>query len=178
VTGRAAAFVVVLIACLGLGAVVFLEVTQAGSETASVPAATSPPAARVGDAEGQDAAYSLAPLQKFSEVTARPLFSQGRRPPPAARQATDSPIGSWVLHGIIISKGVSAALVEHGKPVTLSSVGVGQDIEGWTVVSIASDQVVLQSSGRQESLKLYSEESDEQPAPGVPAAGAAQPRRK
>jgi type II secretory pathway component PulC len=69
------------------------------------------------------------------------------------------PVALFVLNGIIRDKKNPLAMTDRGL------FGVGDTVDGYKILSIADDQVMVQGdSGRQETVKLYSEKrpSDEQ----------------
>jgi hypothetical protein len=123
-----------------------------GQEVRNPPSRTAPPQART---DPSTTSYKLPPLQSFSAITDRPLFSQSRRPP-AAQPSTTS-IGSassFVLAGVIITHGSREVMIQHGKPPTIAHLQQGQTIEGWTVTAIDEDRVLLDSGETQYELKL------------------------
>ena len=136
-------------ACLGLGAVVFVELTAAPSHSGDPVAASA--AIRAPDPAGTPH-FSLPPLARFSAVTARPLFSPSRRPAPAS--ATVGPWSSFVLAGVIITPQSREALILHGNPPVAAHIALDQRIDGWTVTSILPDRVVLKHNGEAHEIRL------------------------
>jgi hypothetical protein len=113
------------------------------------------------------APFVLPPLESFSAITDRPLFTQSRRPP--AIQASTASVGaaaSFVLAGIIISHESREVLIIHGKPPIMSHLQQGQAIEGWTVTAIDQDRVILGGGETRYELKLIGKSE----APGATAA--------
>lgn len=175
---RRAVFAFLLAACVGLGVLVFFELSAPAGvppkDASTIEAAPRSPA----DAVHQEPPFTMPPLDAFAEVNARPLFSQSRRPAAVAGPNQIGPIDSWLLRGIVIAQGVRAALIEHGRPATLSQVEAGQDVEGWTIVEVQADTVVLENGGVRQELKLFKDASDAGAAAVAPppAATARRPR--
>jgi hypothetical protein len=118
-------------------------------------------------ADQATAPFVLPPLESFSAITDRPLFTQSRRPP--AIQASTASVGtaaSFVLAGIIISHESREALIIHGKPPIMSHLQEGQAIDGWTVMAIDQDRVILGNGEARYELKLIGKNA----APGATAA--------
>jgi general secretion pathway protein N len=152
-----------LIASLGLAALVYAELTgddaSAGEKTAVDTPVAAPPNAAAPSGEG----FTLAPLSSFAEVTERPLFSSTRRPPPPqASQEAIKQSGTLLLEGVILSKGQRLALISHGRPPTLSRLPEGHEVEGWTIVSIRPDGIVLQRDATRQELKLLDKPARQQ----------------
>jgi hypothetical protein len=115
--------------------------------------------------------FVLPPLQSFSAITDRPLFTQSRRPP--AVQTTTASLGtasSFVLAGVIISHGSREVLILHGKPPTIVHLQQGQAIEGWTVTTIDETSVILEGSETQFELKLIGKSAP--PSAAAPSSRA------
>ena len=115
------------------------RVTASASERASLPETDgfSPPAA-----------------QTYGEITERPLFSPTRRPTP--RHTAPDAIGavsSFVFAGSVISRNERVALVQHGHPGKLVRLREGDLLEGWTVVSIEADRIIIEHGSEREELK-------------------------
>lgn len=155
--------------CIGLAAAIYGEVSAPSEAVAgaSPPAAAS---ARQAKAEAP-APPTMPPLQRFSAVTERPLFSPSRQPP---LQASDDSEGAWssfVLAGIVITPDSREALIRHGKPPIIAHLREGQNLEGWVVRSILPDRVVFAGGDTVHELRLTSK-------PSTPsAANAASGRR-
>lgn len=97
-----------------------------------------------------------------SEVLARPLFWLEREPLSQPEESvtevehlTAAPLMSTRLVGIIFSGDVRTALLEvEGK---MTSVQVGQSIQGWTVETITAKEVGFVTGSEQTSLTLVRE---------------------
>jgi general secretion pathway protein N len=165
-----------LLASLGLGAVVYGELNgdaasegiEATAGDAAAPSAAARPVAAANLGQG----FSLPPLGSFAVVTERPLFSASRRPPPPqASQEAIRQSGTLALEGVILLHNQRLALISHGRPPTLVRVPEGQEIEGWTVVSIRPDGIVLQRDATRQELKLVDKPTPtRQPKPPLQVA--------
>jgi hypothetical protein len=124
---------------------------------------------------------SLPPLAAFSTTVERPLFSRNRRPPPpgeaagaelAQGTATEMP---FLLSGVLIAGPRRVALLQtRASPKTLR-VEEGETVEGWKVVTIRPQAVVVRSGSGQQELKLLDRIANpaalqRPPSPGRPAA--------
>lgn len=154
------------IACAFLTAILYVEWTAPLNAVESAPAA--PPASARKPSDEATSRYSMPPLQSFSAVTDRPLFSQSRRPSPEATDDASGPWSSFVLAGIVITPDSREALIRHGTPPTISHVHEGQGIEGWIVNSILADRVVLVGGGTQHELRLLAKPQANPPMNGPP----------
>ena len=121
--------------------------SKAAAGQATVTAPVAPPA-------GAPASFAMPPLQAYAEVTARPLFSPGRRPPSVSQQVA-GPASSLALVGVVISRDGRIALIRQGKAPAAARVQEGQLVDGWTVKSIAADRVVVRSGATEAELKLH-----------------------
>jgi len=102
----------------------------------------------------QERVFVMPPLQSYAEVTERPLFSPSRRPATVTQQVA-GPASSLALVGVVISRDGGVALIRSGKAPALARVREGQQIEGWTVRSIAPDRVVVRNGTSEAQLKLH-----------------------
>ena len=163
---RGGAIVVLLLICLALAALVYDELSSPDNDLPKPALAAGAPAP-VSLPKADEVAPGLPPMETLAEVTERPLFTATRRPPPPdAVQENIGNASSFVLLGIVISKGERLAIVRHGRPPTAARLTEGQTIEGWTVQSIAPDRVVLKNADNEQSLKL---KDLKEPPPGAPA---------
>jgi general secretion pathway protein N len=163
-----AGFAMLLLACLGLSAVIYDELTDD----------PPPPVGRVADASPAPAAVAVPPdeapftlpaLESLKEVTDRPLFSAARRPAAArTAQQTASDLSSLQLRGVIISDQSRLALVQQAKSAAIMRVKEGQELQGWTVQSILPDRVVVQRGASVQELKLRIDMPPNRPAAAKP----------
>jgi general secretion pathway protein N len=154
-TGRVIASTLLLSLSLGLAAAVYDEVNTPSDETSSEESASAAISESRREPAPDDARFSLPPLRDLKEVTDRPLFSPSRRPPPPqASQEAIKQSGSLALDGVILSSEGRIALISHGRPPVLVHVAEGREIEGWTVLSIQADHIVLQRDATRQEIKL------------------------
>ena len=132
--------------------------------------------------EGAVPAIGLAPLASFDEVVLRPLFTEGRRPPPevesAAEDAPKPPVRSAVrpmvdlTATLIIDNQKQAVFRTAGKKDEFQKLNLGEEIEGWIVAEIQSKQVTLAQGGKEEVFLLR--EYKKIPLPIIPDKAPAQ----
>lgn len=135
---------------LALGVVLVLEMRA----STNAPVAAVAVAARAVQAAPQRSTrFVLPPLARLAEVTARPLFSETRRPPLEAASSGDAQSAAFVLIGIVISADDRYALIAHGRPLHTDRATVGQELDGWTVRSILPDRVLFERGDRSLELK-------------------------
>ncbi|MDB5394599.1 MAG: hypothetical protein JWM91_2105 [Rhodospirillales bacterium] len=138
--------------CLGLLALLQRELNAA--ETPADPG--KPVADRMIRSQPQEKTFAMAPLQKFSAIVERPIFSPNRRP--AAKQPDSEkqqrPRSSLALFGITISAGERIALVGVERGTSLARMKEGQAFSGWVVVEIDQNRVLLRQGTVVEALEL------------------------
>jgi hypothetical protein len=164
---QAGAVIALFVVCSGLAGVITVELS---SPSLAVPEASSQQsaAARAKGSNDGPTPFSLPPLQSFSSITDRPLFSQSRRPSPQGADDSLGPWSSFVLAGIIISPASREALILHGKPPTIVHVQEGQDLDGWLITSILPDRVVVRGGTTEHELRLTDKADPAAAPPAVP----------
>ncbi len=147
--------------CMGLGAVLYLEL-QRPADPATVPVsalASDAPAAT--DAEVQ-VLFDLPPIDAFSEIADRPVFSPNRRPPdyfgeeddevfepePVRRQDLDVTVVG------IITGPRAVALLQPDSGDRLVPLAEGQTLSGWTLTAIEPFRLVFQRDGDEQTVEL------------------------
>jgi general secretion pathway protein N len=169
-----------LLPCLILVPLIYVEWEQqeAGAPEVAVTVADAPVARPV--IAPPDPGYAMPAYDNYSEVLARPPFSETRRPAPpgAVARAIEQPLTATVV-GTILAEGSVRALVEHGEPPQVTRVLEGQDLDGWTVKTILQEKIVLVrgpatielkvKGGTQASTTTPSDPTMP-PAPPIPAA--------
>ncbi len=148
--------------CLALGGIVAWEASKRAEITV-----TPPPAPKLETPPPPPGEFRLPPLEHYRNFVSRPLFIEGRTPIPAEAQETGttaaSDLSTLQLTGILDTP-------ESGQVVLLRSrdgkrhyrLHPGETIDGWRLVEIAPDQVVLQRGGRRQPLRLH------KPRPNAP----------
>lgn len=111
---------------------------------------------------------SAPPRERITAALERPLFAPSRRsakpgepPSPApvveasgepAEAAAAGP--SFRLVGTVIRRGAATGLVARDGDRTLEEVAVGDLVEGWRVIEIGSDHLVVERDGDRERLSI------------------------
>jgi hypothetical protein len=105
--------------------------------------------------------FTLPPLDNFSAVAERPLFSPDRQP---SAQPGPAGTGAWstlTLAGVIVTPDARQALIAHGQPKSIVHLREGQSVDGWTLRSIAADRVVVANGHEQHELRLFASANDD-----------------
>jgi len=87
----------------------------------------------------------------YRAVMAHPIFAPDRAPPPAEAEDAGNLSGVEVLGTAIAGKARAAALLRDSDG-TFARVKVGEEIEGWKLVSIAPTELVFDRNGERRSL--------------------------
>ena len=157
IANRGRATLLLLALCIGIAAVICVEINDATPEPVSAPRSSSRNTDRNDGSE--TSTFSMPPLGGYSDVLLRPLFSSTRRP--ARDAAAVVPSSGFTLVGIVRSAHESHALIEHGNPHRLDRVAEEQELDGWTVETILDDRVIL----RHADVRLEVKEKDTPPNP-------------
>ncbi|MGQ9369548.1 hypothetical protein [Azospirillum sp. ST 5-10] len=130
-----------------LAAALALLLRDGPAEGGEAPAAAVPAAPAVEPASG----FAPPPLAAFAAVVERPLFVPERRPAPPAAAATAA-VGLRLV-GIVGVGGRTAAVLrsDDGRTVTAAP---GEGGEGWRVLEVGVDRVVLDHGGARRELEL------------------------
>ncbi len=107
--------------------------------------------------------FDMAPVETFSAVVERPLFSPTRRPPPQGTATIESPEPELdvTLVGVIISAAGRIAIVKAKGASQFARVSAGDSFQGWTLDSIEPDRV----SFRRGEIEVHIELTYEEPPP-------------
>lgn len=144
--------ILLCLACVTLAGVIYAELDPAAIEP-SASAALLRPATGQSTAPASAPSFAMPPLRNYIEVTARPLFSQSRRPPPEVPRDPPVQTSSFTLVGIVLSDRGRHALIDHGQPPRLDRVTEGQELDGWLIESILPDKVVVRYRNTSEDIK-------------------------
>ncbi len=147
-----------LTVCAALAVAVYLQSSAelALPDDPSGAAAALEPAIERSD----EPAFTMPPIERFSETVTRPLFMSTRRPPEpgapeaAAPERATSALPALEVSGIVISPRERLALLTRGRSSEVIRVSEGELVEGWVVRSILPDRVILEQDGTQQELKL------------------------
>jgi hypothetical protein len=89
----------------------------------------------------------------YAAIMAHPIFAPDRAPPPAEAEASGNLNGYEVLGTAIAGKTAAAAILRDSGG-EMTRVKVGEDIDGWKLVSIASDELIFDRNGERRSLTV------------------------
>ncbi len=139
--------------CLALAALVYAQVQMeapgpapagAGGETPPMAALPAQPS------------YALAPLDDFSAILERPLFSPTRRPPAQGEAPTATPESKLqvTLVGVIISSEEQIAIVRLKDASRFERLSVGDSFQGWILDSIEPSRVTFRRGDLEEHIEL------------------------
>ncbi len=147
----------------------------AGAETVTAPV-NAQTAAQLAPAAPSELPR-LPPRQRFDDILARPLFSEGRRPEAVDNSAPASSAAelkeNWRLTGIVIVGTQTKALLQQRNGDRLLSLTVGMPLDGsWMLERIENRAVVMDSGLEQARLELL-EPRPTEPIVSSPAAPAA-----
>lgn len=122
-------------------------------------AATSPRVApsAIASAPLAEGDLALPPLETFRATVERPLFTATRAPPqvrPAQEAGGELILGRYRLTGVMIAKENTTVLLRPATGGKVIRLGRGQELDGWKVVSITADQIVLSSGGKEQRIPL------------------------
>jgi hypothetical protein len=137
--------------CGVLGAIVYEEVERPlGSEI--VVAAGAPVSMPALPPEPQ---FTMPPESSFAAVLERPVFSPTRRPLQASdAKAAPAPSVDFTLIGIVITGAERHALVKSSNGDALERLSEGDELAGWSAVSIGSDRVLFRRGTVQKEVVL------------------------
>lgn len=110
-------------------------------------------------------AWRPAPLAHYEALTARPLFTADRRPyePPPEPPVPVEPPGPRVeldVTAIVTSASARLALLRSNVSPDVRKLSVDQTIDGWTLVEIRTDEVVLRKGDEQIVVALQKNPAD------------------
>jgi hypothetical protein len=143
----------------------------------------------VGSRTGR-AAVDLPPLPRAVRVRrpdvadlgaeiATPLFSPSRSPAVEGAAPAAPPVPPPLVTGIVLGGGRAVALVKSASGGDTQMLHAGETIDGWTIVGIASRQIVVSRAGAQQTIALEfgtpSARTPDQPGRLAASMGAASP---
>ncbi len=112
-------------------------------------------------------------LDKLHDTVRRPLFEMSRRPieapapllpPPQAESVAPAPPpfvdqNALSLLGVVASEGRTIALIKRNQTGQNVRVEVGDAVDGWTIVSIEPQRVMIRQGDTQIALRLFRKKS-------------------
>ena len=138
--------------CLALAAFVTDQVQMEALGPAPSDSGTMPPLA-VLPAQPN---YEMAPVEDFSAILERPLFSPTRRPPAEGVITTtvSEPKLQVTLVGVIISSEEQIAIVRISDTTSFARLSVGDSFQGWTLDSIEPSRITFRRGDIEEHIEL------------------------
>lgn len=155
---------------LAMAVVAALGVTTRGSEA---------------DETAKSEGLSLNPLSSLkppdvSRFKDQPLFTPSRRPPPVTQPRSEAPLVVIApppnrappkvrLTGVVQGVTAPVAFLQRSDASTTSMVRVGDDVDGWLVMSIDPLGILLKSGAHQHEYKLFSQNPSAIDGPDIAA---------
>jgi hypothetical protein len=139
--------------CLALAAFVYVQVQTGAPEPApSGPGAGTPPLAAL----PAQPSYAMAPLEDFSAILERPLFSPTRRPPAegVAAVVAPEPVLQVTLVGVIISSEEQIAIIKLKDGNRFARLSLGDSFEGWILETIEPSRITFRRGDVEEHIEL------------------------
>ena len=107
---------------------------------------------------------ALPPLASFAAISERPLFSPSRRP---ARAEAAAPVNTalesrYRLIGLVTTENARRAWIAEGT--RHFEIGEGDMLDGWKIMRVERDRLLLSSPAGQATLTLRRTSNDEKPA--------------
>lgn len=141
------------VVCAALAAIVYQELWHLPSVAPSNPAGDS--ASPSFPALPPDPAFAMPPEESFAAVLERPVFSPSRRPVPSSGAAAPlTTSAAFLLVGVVISDSERFVLVKPLSSDKLERLREGDELAGWSAVSIAPDRVVFRRGAMEEEIIL------------------------
>ncbi len=140
-------------ACLALATFVYAQLQMAAPGPPPAPAGgETPPLAAL----PAQLSYAMAPLEDFSTILERPLFSPTRRPPAAGTVAAvaSEPELQLTLVGVIISSEEQIAIFRLQDASRFLRLNVGDSFQGWILDAIEPSRVTFSRGEVEEHIEL------------------------
>jgi hypothetical protein len=149
---RGSRSLLLLALCAALGAILYEEIERPlRSEivvSGGAPASLAPL-----PAEPQ---FTMPPESSFAAVLERPVFSPTRRPMQAgdAKASSTATSVDFTLIGVVITGGERYAIVKPSNGDAFQRLNEGDELAGWSAVSIRSDRVLLRRGTLEKEVVL------------------------
>ena len=186
--------ILVLAALLVLPYLLWTGSTEPTPVVAASVTREAPVAADIVAVEPPPTPLMLPPLERFTAVVERPLFSPTRRmptPPPVVREAHEAPVAEAPVDqgpeepelrffGTVRQGGTAAALVTYPATAEVARLRPGDTVGDWEVLSVDRNRLELGLGEERRSFEIFgagmrgSPQTTEAPAPS-PAADPAGP---
>jgi hypothetical protein len=95
------------------------------------------------------------PLDRLAAIVEQPLFSSTRRPaaaPPPPASTEGLVLGAYRLTGVVVTPTHRLVLLKRADGRRTIRVAEGEAVEGWTVVQVTPDKLVLESAAGQKEF--------------------------
>ena len=138
--------------CLVLAALVYVQAQREAPGPAPSGGGAPPPLAAL----PAQPSYAMAPVEDFSTILDRPLFSPTRRPPAqgVVSAAAPEPELQVTLVGVIISSEEQIAIVRLKDADRFARLSVGDSFQGWILDSIEPSRVTFRRGDVEEHIEL------------------------
>lgn len=147
--------------CAALALVIGAEYALLRGGPGTSPA--TPTEAAAGEAVPTVRPQGMPPFVSFSNLLQRPLFTDTRRPPPAAATGTRTSLPSlaarWTLTGVVVAGEQSHIFLQGNRDRSVQRLQVGMQIDGWTLTGIAAEEARFEAGSRVEALLLRDDTS-------------------
>ncbi len=153
-----------LVSVLGLSSMILLGVALVPwlFDPADYLAAGPGAQATVGLAEApMTPRFDPPPIEQFSAIVERPIFTATRRTarrqpvaPSAPASSAGLILGRYQVVGVVVTPGNRRVLLKRVGGAETIRLKEGEEIDGWTLVNVTRDDVVLESGGRREKIEV------------------------
>ena len=140
-----------LLICLALVVLIYQQLTMAPNSEAFTRSSTE----RTVDLPDLPLApqFAMTAIENYQAVLERPLFSPNRRPPLGMINLVSNEF-DFDLKGVVIDDNVRTALLRRQADGQIVRLTKGDGIEGWTLLEVELDFVVIERDGQEEVLEL------------------------
>ncbi len=143
-----------LTACAVLGGILLMENRNLNQGSPENPTVAAKP--RIKPTANNN--FTAAGFATYREITERPLFISGRRPPPKPKPQPKAPVKltplRLSLEGVVISAKEKFAVVVDQTTNEVLHMDPGMQHQGWELVSIAESAVKFERAGQVQELVL------------------------
>ena len=101
------------------------------------------------------------PIEQFAAIVERPIFTATRRTARRQPVAPSAPassgglfLGRYQVVGVVVAPGNRLVLLKRPGGADTIRLKEGEEIDGWTLVNVTRDDVVLESGGRREKIEI------------------------
>ena len=139
-----------LLICLALVVLIYQQLTMAPNSEAFARSSTQ----RTVDLPDLPLApqFAMTAIENYQAVLERPLFSPNRRPPLGMINLVSNEF-DFDLKGVVIDDNVRTALLRRQADGQIVRLTKGDGIEGWTLLEVELDFVVIERDGHEEVLE-------------------------